>query len=306
MRFLVVGAGALGGYYGAMLLAGGADAAFLVRPRREAQLKERGLVLETAQGTIARPVKTVAAGGIDGRYDTVLLACKAYDLEAAIADAAPALAPDGAVLPILNGVNHIETLTARFGSARVLGGLGFINGELSPEGVITIRVIAPNHISFGELSGEGSARVLEIGRALAAGGVPHTISTDIWAEMWAKFCLYSAIAVIATLTRARAGEIAATEAGPGFVAAAVAEIARIVAAEGYPPPADSEAAVRAIYAQPGSAYRPSVLVDVVHNKRTEVEHTLGDLARRAARHGMAAPLLQAALCALQVHEAGLR
>jgi 2-dehydropantoate 2-reductase len=306
MRFLVVGAGALGGYYGGMLLKGGAEVAFLVRPRRAAQLSERGLVVESAQGGIARPVKTVLAGSIDGRYDTVLLACKAYDLASAIEDVLPGLAADGAVLPILNGINHIDTLIARVGRERVLGGLGFINGELSPQGVITMRVVAPNHLSFGELSGARSPRVLEIQRAFAAGGVPNTVSSDIIAEMWAKFCLYSAVAVIATLTRARAGEIAASPAGAGFVAAAFAEVAAVVAAEGHPPPADHAAMVRGLYSTAGSAYRPSVLVDVEQQKRTEAEHTLGDLLRRAERHGIATPLLQAALCALQVHEARLR
>ena len=101
MRFLTIGAGALGGYYGGMLLRGGADVTFLVRPRRMAQLAERGLVIKTPDGEFRTPVKTVSAEGIDGTNDVVLVTCKAYDLDGAIADFAPALAPDGAVLPVM-------------------------------------------------------------------------------------------------------------------------------------------------------------------------------------------------------------
>ena len=142
MRFLIIGAGAFGGYYGGMLLKGGADVTFLVRSRRAAQLAERGLVIRRADGEFMTPVKTVRADALDGAYDVVLLACKAYDLDTAVDDFAPALSPAGAVLPILNGINHIETLAARLGRERVLGGLGMVNGELTPEGVIAFRLAA--------------------------------------------------------------------------------------------------------------------------------------------------------------------
>jgi 2-dehydropantoate 2-reductase len=116
MRFLIIGAGALGGYYGGMLLQGGADVTFLVRPRRAAQLAERGLVIKLPEGDFKTAVKTVSAGAIDGPYDTVVPTCKAYDLDAAIDDFAPALSPDGAVLPVLNGINHVNVLSDRIGA----------------------------------------------------------------------------------------------------------------------------------------------------------------------------------------------
>ena len=236
MRFLIIGAGALGGYYGGMLLKGGADVTFLVRPRRAAQLAERGLVIKRAEAEFGTPVKAVRAGAIGGPYEVVLLACKAYDLDAAIDDFAPALSPGGAVLPILNGINHIETLAARFGRDCVLGGVGMINAELSQEGAVAFRLAMDNHISFGELDGQRSARCLGIHRAFAAGDVRAAVSDRIVPEMWAKFCGYAAIATLATLTRARAGEVAAAPSGAAFVAAVLAECDRVIAAEGYPPP----------------------------------------------------------------------
>ena len=306
MRFLILGAGALGGYFGGMLLRGGAEAAFLVRPRRAAQLHKQGLVVTLPTGEFPSPVKTVPAGEIDGPYDTVLLACKAYDLDGATDAVAPALGPGSVVLPILNGINHIETLVARFGQARVLGGLGMINGELSPAGVIAMRVLTPTHITFGELNGESSNRCLEIQRAFAAGGVQSTVSDRVVADMWAKFCGFGAIAVIHTLMRARAGEITATAAGAGFVDAAIDECTQVAAAEGYPPPSAQREFARSLYKRTESAYRPSILVDLAAGRPTEGEHTIGDLVRRADRHGLEVPLLRAALCNLQIHEAGLR
>jgi 2-dehydropantoate 2-reductase len=303
MRFLIVGAGALGGYYGGMLLKGGADVTFLVRPRRAAQLAEYGLVIKRAEGEFSTPVKTVSAGGIGGPYDVVLLACKAYDLDAAIDDFTAALTTDGAVLPILNGINHIDTLAARLGGERVLGGVGMINAELSPDGAVAFRLAIENHISFGELDGQRSARCLEIQCAFAAGDVPAAVSERIVAEMWAKFCGYAAVATLATLTRARAGEVAAAPSGAAFVAAVLAECDRVIAAEGYPPPPAIGNFLCGLYSRLGSDYRPSIAVDMEAGRPTEGEHTIGDLVRRAERRGLDTPILRAALCNLQIYEA---
>jgi 2-dehydropantoate 2-reductase len=303
VRFLIVGAGALGGYYGGMLIKGGSDVTFLVRPRRAAQLAEHGLVIKRAEGEFSTPIKAVGAGAIGGPYEVVLLACKAYDLDAAIDDFAVALSTNGAVLPILNGINHIEMLAARFGRDRVLGGVGMINAELSPEGAVAFRLAMDNRVSFGELDGQRSARCLEIQRAFAAGGVPAAVSDRIVAEMWAKFCGYAAVATLATLTRARAGEIAAAPSGTAFVAAVLAECDRVIAAEGYPPPPQIGDFVRGLYSRLGSDYRPSIAVDMEAGRPTEGEHTIGDLVRRAERRGLDTSILRAALCNLQIYEA---
>jgi 2-dehydropantoate 2-reductase len=306
MRFLVLGAGALGGYFGGLLLQGGAEVAFVVRPRRAAQLAKSGLVVKTPAGDIKCPVNTLLAGEIDGHYDVVLLACKAYDLDSAIEAIAPALGTGSAVLPILNGIRHLDMLGARLGQEHVLGGVGLVNAELSPEGVIEFRLAAAEHLVFGELTGESSARCREIHRAFAAGGVPSRASGHIIAEMWAKFCGYAAVATIAILTRARAGEIAATVAGDGFVAAVFNECTRLVTREGYEAPAEMLDTFSKLYAQIGSSYRPSVAVDLEAGRQTEGEHTIGDLVRRADQCGLEVPLLRAALCNLQVHEARVR
>jgi 2-dehydropantoate 2-reductase len=144
---------------------------------------------------------------------------------------------------------------------------------------------------------------VEIQTALAAGGVSSTVSDNIVAEMWAKFCAFAANATISTLTRARSGEIAAAPAGPAFVDSVFDDCARVATAEGYSPPREMGELVRTIYARAGSTYAPSILTDMERGRLTEGEFTIGDLVRCADRHGMDVPILRAALCNLQVHDA---
>jgi 2-dehydropantoate 2-reductase len=268
-----------------------------------AQLAERGLVIKTPDGEFRTPVKTVSAEGIDGSYDVVLVTCKAYDLDGAINDFAPALASDGAVLPVMNGINHIAALSDRLGAARVLGGVASFSVVLTPEGDILKPGAGKGQTSFGELTGERSVRCEEIGAALVAGGVQATISDNIVAEMWAKFTGIAAAAAISTLTRVRAGEIAVAPAGAAFVSAALDETARVTTAEGYPPLAAIIELYRSHYAQIGSNAAPSMLYDVENRRPTEADHMLGDLVRRADRLGIEVPIPRVALCNLQIYEA---
>jgi 2-dehydropantoate 2-reductase len=302
MRFLVLGAGSLGSYFGGRLTHGGADTSFLVRPERGAQLARRGLVLQLPDGEIRRPVRTLLAGQIDSRYDVVLLTCKSYDLNSAIDAIAPALDEHSAVLPLLNGINHLATLADRFGRARVLGGLTTVAAARSSEGDVVRLPGTPDTTVFGELTGEHTARCTAIQLALVAGGVPSTVSDNIMGEMWTKLFSFAAIATIATLTRARAGEIAAAPAAPGFVRSVIEECARVTTAEGYPPPETMKDTIQRLFAESGSIYCPSILRDLEQGRPTEGDDTIGELVRRADRRGMAAPLLRAAHCNLQVHE----
>jgi 2-dehydropantoate 2-reductase len=158
MRFLVLGAGALGGYFGGKLLQGGAQVDFLVRPKRATQLAERGLVVKEPAGEFAAPVKTLAAGEIAGPYDVVFLACKAYHLDSAIEAIAPAVGARSAIFPVLNGINHIDRLVERFGAEHVLGGMTIVNAALTPDGDVVRPPTSLDGTKFGELSGERSPR----------------------------------------------------------------------------------------------------------------------------------------------------
>ena len=162
MRVLVLGAGALGGYFGGKLQKSGIDVAFLVRPRRAAQLADRGLVLKAQDGDIRLPARTIRAGHVDGAYDVVLLCCKAYDLEEAMAAVAPAVGPGTAVLPVLNGIRHVAALVERFGASQVLGGVTGVNAVLEPGGDVVQSPARIDMTALGELTGERSTRCAEI------------------------------------------------------------------------------------------------------------------------------------------------
>jgi|HubBroStandDraft_6_1064221.scaffolds.fasta_scaffold339701_2 2-dehydropantoate 2-reductase len=307
MRYLVLGAGALGGYFGGRLLKGGADVTFLVRPARAAQLDRDGLVIKAPDGSELRtPVKTVEQDRCDGSYDVVLLTCKAYDLESAMDAIAPAIGARSVVVPVLNGVRHIDVLTEKFGRSRVLGGVTRIRAELMRDGTIEESRIQINLNLIGELDGRASTRCTVIKAALGAGGIPTEISDDILAMMWAKFFGFVCSATIATLTRSRAGAIARSASGASFVSDVIEECAGVVAAAGYPqapPPApDTAAIIRGLFSQPDSTYGPSMLIDMEEGRPTEGEHTIGDMVERAKRANISVPILNAARCNLEAYE----
>lgn len=305
MRYLILGAGALGGYFGGMLLKGGADVTFLVRPRRAAQLRRDGLIVKTQDGGELRTqVRTALEGELAGQYDVVLLCCKAYDLDSAMDAIAAAVGPETTILPLLNGVRHLEVLASRFGRRAVLGGLTVINAALLADGAIQQSQVRVNITAIGELDGSASARSLDIKTSLETGGIIVQVSDNITAMMWEKFYGFVCSATVATLCRSRSGSIARAPDGSAFVSAVIDECARVVTELGHPPIAslDSGGQLKALFAQPGLNYGPSILIDMEDGRATEGEHTIGDMAERAARAGISAPLLTAALCNLQAYE----
>lgn len=300
-RFLVLGAGAIGGYFGGKLAQGGLDVEFLVRPKRAKQLAMHGLMLKTHEGDTRTFVTTRLAGQVEPKYDCVLLCCKAYDLDAAIEAIAPAIGPKTAILPFLNGVKHLEVLGNRF-PGHVLGGLTAVNAALGYNGAIVQSSIKVSMTAFGELDGIRSDRCTAIERAFTAAGITEAHSSTVLASMWTKFAAFCAIATIVTLCRSRAGGIATASASGAFVAAALDECCRIVAAHGYTVPAGMREIVTSLFTVRESSYGPSILFDMERGRRTEVEHTIGDMVDKARLGGIAAPLSLAALCNLQVYE----
>ena len=167
MRILVLGAGAIGGYFGGRLAEAGADVTFLVRPQRQRRLAEQGLVVKSPAGDIAPKVQTVLAGGIQAPYDVVLLTCKAYDLETALEAIAPAMGPKSVIIPMLNGLLHLDTLTRRFGRERVMGGGCYIGAMLSPEGYV-IQMGDLHVLTFGEAAARARGLLTDRGSRFTA------------------------------------------------------------------------------------------------------------------------------------------
>jgi 2-dehydropantoate 2-reductase len=305
MRILVLGAGAIGGYFGGRLAESGADVTFLVRGRRKAELDALGLAVKSAVGDIALRPKTLAAGAAAAPFDIVLLACKSYDLDGAIAAVAPFMGPESAVVPLLNGLGHLDRLAAALGAARVMGGACHIGATLGPDGVVH-HMGEMQSLVFGEVSGEPSARAKALEAAFAGTKVKAVLSPDILQAMWEKLVLLAALAAATTLTRATIGEIMAAPSGERFTLRVLEECAAVAAAEGHAPGPGALAQSRGLLTARGSPFAASTMRDMVAGRRTEGDHIVGDLARRAHQRAIAVTLLEAALANLEVHEARLK
>src|SRR4029434_4885280 len=169
MRILVVGAGAIGGYFGGRLLQAGQDITFLVRPKRAAELAGAGLVIKSAAGdvTLKNP-PTVQADKLAEKFDVVLLSCKAFDLDDAVKSFAPAVGPNTSIIPLLNGMSHLDALDNKFGKERVLGGLCAIAATLN-EAREVVQLAPMQSLGFGERDGGMSDRVRAIAEVFASG-----------------------------------------------------------------------------------------------------------------------------------------
>jgi 2-dehydropantoate 2-reductase len=302
MRILVVGAGAIGGYFGGRLLAAGRDVTFLVRARRAAQLAAGGLSIRSPHGNVDLPAPpTVQAGAISAPFDLVLLSCKAYDLDGAIESFAPAVGPATAILPLLNGVRHIETLDRRFGAGHTLGGLCMISSTLDAEG--RVRHLNDLHtLVFGERDGAPSTRIAAIDSTLSNAGFDARLSPHIVQEMWDKWMFIASAAGITCLMRAAIGDIVA--AGGGGLAMRLAEeCAAVAARHGLAPGEAAMQRIRATITAPGSTIMASMLRDIERGAPIEADQIIYDLMRRGRAEGLDLPLLAIVDAHLKAYEA---
>ncbi|WP_445289417.1 2-dehydropantoate 2-reductase [Variovorax atrisoli] len=303
MRFLVVGAGALGGYFGGRLLEAGRDVTFLLRPRRAAQLAKTGLVIQSPFGNLQLPSpKHVLADGIDGPYDVIAVGSKAYDLDSTMDSFAPAVGPDTVILPLLNGMSHIDRLAERFGSERVLGGLCMISATLDDEGRV-LHLNDMHGLSFGERAGGRSARVDAIAAQFAGAKFDATASESIAQDMWEKWVFIASAAGLTSLMHASIGDIVA--AGGQDVALSIFdECCAIAAHNGFAPRAPAVERGRAIITAAGSPMTASMYKDMARGAAVEADHIVGDLLSRAAPGNATVPtVLRTAYVHLKAYEA---
>ncbi len=304
MRVLVVGAGATGGYFGARLAASGRDVTFLVRPARAARLAEAGLSVRSPLGDfrIEAPT-TVTAAAIPGPFDLVLLSCKAYDLAGALDDVAPAVGPDTMVLPILNGMAHLDALDARFGRERVLGGSCAIAATLSPEGAI-VQMTELHALTFGERDGTRSERVARVAAVMEGAGFTARLSETILLEMWEKWVFLATLAAGTCLMRAPIGDIVAAPGGREAMLGLLEECLSIAKAAGEAPREKFVETSRGTLTATGSGFTASMLRDIEKGARIEADHIVGDLLDRgrAADPDGAWPSLATAYTHLKAYE----
>jgi 2-dehydropantoate 2-reductase len=300
MRTLVVGAGAIGGYFGGRLLEAGRDVTFLVRPRRAAQLAQAGLVIKSPAGDFHRQnPPTVQTEQLRASFDLVLLTCKAYDLDDAITSFAPAVGPGTAILPLLNGMRHLDVIEQRFGAGVALGGQCLISTVMDEQGRI-IHLNDTHLLSFGERDGTRSERAAAIKTGFDGARFEARLSDSILQEMWEKWVFIATGAGITCLMRASIGDIVAAG-GVDLTIALLDQCTAIAADQGFAPRAAAQERSRTMFTTPGSPLTASMLRDIEQCKRTEVEHVLGDLMRRGK--AKSTPLLHTAYVHVAAYEA---
>ena len=302
MRILVVGAGAMGGYFGGRLLEAGQDVTFLVRPRRAAQLAGTGLVIRSKFGDATLPSpRTVTADALREPFDLILLSCKAYDLESAADSFAPAVGKNTAILPFLNGMRHVDYLVERFGDNAVLGGQCVISTTLDPEGRV-LHLNDTHLLSFGERNGAKSPRAESIAAAFSGAKFEARLSAAILHEMWEKWAFIATAAAGNCLMRATVGDILAAD-GKEFTLALLQECVGIAAAQGFPTSEPVMNRSVTILTTPGSGFAASMLRDVERGAPIEADHIVGDMVRRGKALKRDIPLLRIAYIHLKAYEA---
>ncbi|HYA79809.1 MAG TPA: ketopantoate reductase family protein [Methylocystis sp.] len=300
MRILVLGAGAVGGYFGGRLAGAGADVTFLVRARRAAQLAENGIVLRSKMGNLRTPVKAVEQ--VEQPFDLILLSCKAYDLEDAMAAIAPAVGTDTLILPLLNGLRHFDALDAGFSARRVLGGCCFIGATLTPAGEIE-HLNRLQRVILGPRFEEQREGCAAAHAELTRGGFAPELSLFVMHDVWEKFAFLASLAGITCLMRATIGAIASTAEGSAIACELFDECCAVAAASGFQPRPAFLAQSRAMLTDPASDASSSMLRDMQRGGETEHDHILGDMLARARSRGVAAPVLRLARAHMQAYDA---
>jgi 2-dehydropantoate 2-reductase len=300
MRILVIGAGALGGYFGARLLEAGKDVTFLVRPARAAKLKG-GLFVKSPVGdvSLANP-PTVTAERLKQPFDLILLSCKAYDMQSAMDAMAPAVGESTVILPLLNGMSHIDALNARFGKAKVLGGWCAISAAMNGEG--QILHLQPFHsLSFGEQEGGKPERIAAVAAALSGAKFDALAADAVMQEMWEKWIFIASAAGITSLMRGSVGDIVAAEA-VDLTRALFNECVAIGTSHGFAPGKAAVERFMSILTAPNSLFTASMLRDIEAGQPIEADHILGDLLKRDKSGGQSSPLLRIACAHLKTYQ----
>ena len=301
MKILIVGAGAVGGYFGARLEHAGRDVTFLVRPSRAQQLRSEGLRIVSPHGDLTLQPKTITAKELDSPFDIVFLGVKALALDQALNDMAPAIGPETMIYPILNGMRHIETLIGRFGERPVLGGVCMVVADLDEQGRI-VQMNPMQKLIYGERNGEITPRIRSFDETFRNSGFDTELSANVTYAMWQKWVMIASLGLITCLLDGNIGEINAVPYGDETALRAVEECAAIAAACGFPPSQALLEDMRKRGTAKGSTLTSSMYRDLKKGAPVEVDAILGDLLEHGRFHNVDTPLLQAGCVRLRVYQ----
>jgi 2-dehydropantoate 2-reductase len=302
MKILMIGAGATGGYFGGRLLESGQDVSFLVRKGRAAALARDGLVIRSPAGDVTLPSPpTIQANAFKQHFDLIVVSCKAYHLAQVIEDMTPAVGPETMILPVLNGMRHMDLLEARFGAEQVLGGSCFIAATLDAQGVVR-HLNNPHGLTYGERDGTRSARIERVEQAMAKARFDPRLSTTVMQDMWDKWVFLASLAGITCLMRAPVGDIVAAPGGTQVTLGLLDDCRRVAEACGHAPGDAALQRARSVLTEAGSKLSASMMRDLEQGAQIEADHIVGDMLARGEAKGLDLPMLRVAYAHLKAYE----
>lgn len=301
MRILVVGAGAVGGYFGGRLLEKGEDITFLVRENRRKQLAETGLVIESVNGNARLTPKMIMEGEEAGPFDLVLLSTKAYHLEVAIESLRSYIGKETVILPLLNGILHFNKLEEEFGEDRVIGGLCFIETTLDEAGRV-IQTSKRHDLVFGERNGEKTERILRVEEVFSGTNTGSRLSHNINQELWHKYLFIAAMSGITTLMRAPIGPIREQVYGRSVIKELLNELISIMKRLNAPLADDIESIQMNQIEGLDYTFKSSMQRDMEKLLSVEADHLHGYLLGIAERERISVPTLAAIYTNLKAYE----
>lgn len=305
MRFAIFGAGGMGAYFGGKLALAGHDVAFVARGKTLAALQSDGVRVLSPDGDFE--LKSVRAGNdaaAIGLVDAVLYCVKLYDVAASKQLLASLLGPRTFVLSLQNGVEVVDMLAPEIDRGRILPGASYVSANIVEPGLIR-HVGATGHIDFGELDGKLSPRAQSLMDAFAATNVEARFNPDIIGSLWSKFVLVAGYSGVMALTRAPIGVVRSCPETMRLLGEALAEAEAVGRAMGVNLPEGlGDALVRRTQGM-AAELKPSLLEDLEHGRRLEVDWLAGGIVRLGEKAGVPTPVNRVIHAALKPYANGI-
>jgi 2-dehydropantoate 2-reductase len=264
-------------------------------------LRRDGLRIASPHGNATLYPQLITADQVTQPYDAVLLTVKGFQLEAALADLARAVGPETMILPVLNGMRHMDILAKHFSDHNVVGCVLKIATVMEEDGRI-VQLMPLQDLAYGEMDGSATPRIEALDEFMRGAGFEARSSGVIRREMWEKWIFLASAGAITCLMRGTVGEVEASPGGVPFVLGVLDEVVAIVRAVGEAPSDDFLSAVRHQLTTKGSPFASSMYRDLQQGRPIEVEEIVGDLLRRGTERGLSTPLLATAYTHLALYQ----
>jgi 2-dehydropantoate 2-reductase len=305
MRIVVVGAGGVGGYFGAKLARAGQDVTLVARGAHLEAIRSRGLCVRSAvEGESTAPVTAVEKVAGLPPADAVLLCVKSFDTEAAVEQVRDVVGPATPVLSLQNGVDNEDKIDAALGAGHALGGVAYVFAAIEAPGIVAHSFAG--RIVLGELDGRATPRAERLRDAFAEAGIPVALSDDIRRTLWEKYLMISAQAGMTGVTRCPIGVIRETPQTWRMYRMIVEELAALGRASGVALAAGAVETTLANSGQLAPHLYSSLHYDLVHGKRLELDALHGHAVRLGERLGVPTPMVFAVYAALKPFAEGAR